>query len=206
MIGNLIDLTNVCTTAGIFAFALILLVQWLIDPKQSQIQKTWRNSIRIALRLAIVMMLLHGLFAAMGFPAWRGYVGFALFDAVLTAVGFPVPFMWITSQWILGWPSFEEWRPDKLSTFTPTKTPPPFSPQGHRESEESECKLRGCAGVVVTRLAPTGKVRVNDQSYAARSDGRYIEIETRVQVTGQDAFGALLVEPLAPTQQNGESR
>ncbi|MCL4693237.1 MAG: hypothetical protein KJ060_12095, partial [Candidatus Hydrogenedentes bacterium] len=206
VIGNLTNFENVCTTAGIFAFALILLVQWLIDPKQNQIQKTWRNCIRITLRLAIVITLLHGLFAAMGFPAWRGYVGLALFDAVLTAVGIPMPFMWVTSQWILGWPGFNEWRPDKLSILTPTRALPPFSPHDHRESENSRCKVLGHAGVVVTRLAPTGKIRVNDELYAARSDGRYIETDTRVQVTGQDAFGTHLVEPLAPTQQIEEGR
>ncbi len=190
---------DLATSGIIYVCALLLLQLWLIGPRQDRIRKSFANALRIPLRLAAPVSLLHAAIAVFGVPVWKGYAAYGALDVLLTVfVGFPVPLTSAVLQWVLGWPSFDEWQPERRSIFTPEKEPlpePAAAPPESQQEPPRESTLVGRTGVAVTPLAPAGKVRVDGQTYAAHSDGQFIDRDMPVRVVGEDGFGALAVEP-----------
>lgn len=57
----------------------------------------------------------------------------------------------------------------------------------------------GDRGTSVTRLAPAGKVMINEKTYEAKSIDGYIDPRRDVEVTGFDNF-SIVVKPVAPAE------
>ncbi|HBR95422.1 NfeD family protein [Coraliomargarita sp. SDUM461003] len=66
------------------------------------------------------------------------------------------------------------------------------SVSGHSNVAPAEASIIGKEGLALTRLNPSGKVRIDDQTYQAYSQDGYIAADQAIRVIAQDSFKLII--------------
>ncbi|MGB7346157.1 MAG: NfeD family protein [Pirellulaceae bacterium] len=161
---------------------------WLFASRQTILDRSVGNAIRIAIRMSLVVACLFyacwlaGLtivFVILGILLLVG-IGFAIDLPVSGVFGFAI--LYVVQQFVLGFPDRHEWMLDPAKSTTL----PDVSPDLRSE-------LIGSRGVTCSPLRPMGEVRIEGESFRAKTtNGQMLGVGEEIVVTGTH-HGTLIV-------------
>jgi membrane-bound ClpP family serine protease len=161
---------------GITGFA----IWWFTHKSRSgYIRWQWRRPHWILVRLLVVFLFLHCVFALVGVPAGWGYLVVGLFCGIAFVADWSGVFVlltlavgWILREWVF-------WLPSRHRLILRNRPATKLPAQEH---------LVGLAGSVVSDLKPTGRINIGGSEYPARSEGKFVLKGTPVVVKAVGAF------------------
>lgn len=157
----------------VFLVTFVATLTWVHCSTQTYVPRSWGYSVKLVLRVALLMGVLKLISSVVGLPM-LGVVIFLVFIALsLSSFGDPAGIaviggFWALQQYILGFPDLE-----KVKLQVPEPQP---------ESSDFDL-LIGKSGEAKTPLAPSGSVVIEGSSYNAVTEDRsYVERGTSVVV------------------------
>ena len=159
---------------------------WLFVAKPENIKRTVRTVFWIAVRTALLFVLLLALCRISQVSVWKAYIVICVILLSSLLSGGALVILYAIQQWILGFPD------GKLLCLKPFNR--------HRESKDSEAvnELVGKTGIACTPLHPGGTVTIDGCKYEASCDFGFVDKDSQVTVVEKRSFG-LLVRPVNDT-------
>lgn len=191
---------TVSITAFVWLVSWAVLTAFLYQSPYDVIHKNKANALRIGLRLAMIVVPVHVL--AFLSPPYSTVALVGVLVWVLVWLGpesLVVGFGHVIA-WVMGWPSRDMAAP-RWNPFFPRRNSDGIDKAIARSMEFQTAEphadwsaVVGREGKALSRLSPSGKVRINGATYPARSRGAFITRGTPVRVIETDGFGLIVDE------------